>query len=349
MKKWIIAFICSSILTVSAQTWRNGDLDGQWTTDNNWSGGNKPTDTQTATFAANGTSNINLSSAQTINAMTFQGAAQAYTFTGSELIFAQTANATVLNNNSTAPNQQVFKNVVKVTGGYNTTFNGGAGGIVFDNTFDSTATAWMQMNGTVTFNGNVKSSALRINSGATATFNNTTSNEIASFVITGSGTASIVVVNTAAGVNFYDGLRFQHNNSATFTFNNANVIGDTTDIKTSGYTVNYNFNADETLGQIILDDGQINIALGDSVSSLIFSEGISGDGVIVISNFVAGVVNFNGITAGDLTKITAYAKGSTSPITLSLDGAGNLIPEPGTIGLLMISAGGLLLARRARR
>ena len=71
---------------------------------------------------------------------------------------------------------------------------------------------------------------------------------------------------------------------------------------------------------------------------------ISTDGNVIITGFSAGVIN--GFSATDLDKITAYAKGSSTPIVLSLDGSGMLIPEPATIGLLAISAGALMLMRR---
>ena len=78
-----------------------------------------------------------------------------------------------------------------------------------------------------------------------------------------------------------------------------------------------------------------------------------GTGAVVIENFAPGAVSFgtdaSGLTAGQLSQITAYDSGGGLVSGLSLDSSGSLIPEPSTIGLFALSGLGLFIRRSLRK
>ena len=345
MKAVICVLLIGTGLSLHAQNWKAGG-SGEWTNEASWTTGALPGTDSTVTFTGGGPALVNIGSPQTIQGMTFNNAAQAFTFSGQTLTVTGAATGTAINNN-VSPSVQTFNNAVTLNNAYAVmTINGGSAGLVFKNTFTSSNTNVLQVNGTVTFTSNVNITGTFRTSG-NITFANTTSNNINSFALNGD---AVVTVNTTAGVLFYGGTQFLHNqDGATLIFNTADVIGHNTRITigNSGRTnTTYVFNANQQLGDINITNNTLNIVLGDDLTSLIFNTNSAGnvihaEGLVIINNFKAGVIN--GFSADDLDRIIAYDKNGL--VTLSLDG-GMLVPEPATIGLLAISAGALMLMRR---
>ena len=339
--KLMVAGLLAPAFSFSAGIWTGAANDGLWNNPANWKGG-VPTARSDAFFDAASQADVNLNAGNVIlSKITFLPAATPLEFTGGSisLVGTGTKNAQIIQNQSGS--RMVFQKDVNVTASTQLTFAGGAGtgGTVFNGAFSSSAQ--ITFSGTVTFNGPVKFTAGALfRSGekekANLIFANTVNNEIDALVMASDST---LTVNTAAGVVFYAGQKIQHNSPATLIFNHANVLGDTTVINANGHQIAYTFNADETLGALVLtrvsgEPGAMILTLGDQVKNLCFAKSTDrlwAGGSLTIKNFREGVIGFgsdaNGLTAEQMKFIKTFDSSGTEIKGLALDKSGRLVKK----------------------
>lgn len=115
-------------------------------------------------------------------------------------------------------------------------------------------------------------------------------------------------------------------------------------------------NADQNdIGTLKFYDGIVTLDLDEAVAHVAFGDSSGqawGTGGVVISNFTAGVVSFGtdalGLTAPQLSAITAYDDEGSLVDDLTLASNGSLVPEPATIGLVGIAGVFIFVLRRLK-
>lgn len=368
VKVLVIMVAALPLVPVQAINWDNGGVGNAWSNPTNWVGDNVPdNNTETAAFVGAANVDIDVDQDFTIKDYTdgFGGAGFTHTLYG--------AGTLTIDVNNTG-NADGIKNSTGNAGGTlrfngNVAINNSGGGRTYvRNNNSSGNTTLFDTGSTLTLNSLLQTVT---SAGGNIQFNGALASSSANLVIgsdnvsfgvghDSSGFGRDVVFNAGAklaidgGTVLNSGRKIQVNGSGELELNGENAINDANLVVggANNLLIDANSNQDD-MGFLIIGSGTVTLDLAAGVSGLAFDDSSAktwGTGALVISNFTAGVVSFGtdagGLLAGQLGKIQAYDAGGSLVSGLSLDGAGSVIPEPATIGLIGLASAGFMLLRR---
>ncbi|MEM8494408.1 MAG: PEP-CTERM sorting domain-containing protein [Planctomycetota bacterium] len=347
--------------TAHAAVFNNSSGDGLWSNANNWANGD-------IADSVGETAQINPSAAQvdanfTIGRLQNSFGTQTQTISGAGVLTvdAGTANAV-----------DAIVNVRGATGGTITidtgvTVNNGGGGITRMRNSNSSANVLAMgpsstlnlataaevvqgAGGSVQFNGALAGTAALRFSHNNVSFGATSDSPNYAGELVFLNNAN-VTADTAGGNTFFGGQKFQVNGNASLTINNAGVLANTPNVALAGTpTFNLNVNGNQAFGNLILNNGAVNLTLGAGVTDVDFlpSGAFAWNGSLNIDNFAPGIVGFGfdgGLSAAQLDLITVDGAAPVNPLTLDSEGKLVFVPEPGSLALLA-GGWGLIAFRR---
>lgn len=371
MIKLVTGIAVTAMLAASAQAinWDGGGGDNLWSNPLNWAGDNTPNNnTETAVYIGSASIDINVDSDHTIQSYSdgFGGAGFTNTLYGAGTLTIDRnlanspgiLNATGGDGGTLRLNGKVTIN--NSTGGDTLVRNDNSAGgntTLFDTGSTLTLTTALRtaqgMGGSIAFNGTLASSAadLRIGSDNVSFGTGHNSSAFGRDIVFYSAGSKLAI---NGGTVLTSGRKIQVNANGELELNGENAINNANVVAggANNLLIDVNSNQDD-MGILRFDSGTVTLDLAAGVSGIAFdnsSAQVWGAGALVISNFTAGVVSFgsnaNGLLAAQLGKIRAYDSGGALVEDISLNGAGYVIPEPATIGLIGLASAGFIVLRR---
>lgn len=346
--------------STGTSTWKDSPDGAVWSDAANWTGG-LPLSTEQArfTYTQTTTSDVIVNSDQTFRETLVQ---KSHTFNGSGSLtmeYAPDANERIIENNygaaqpTTTYNVDVTMRSTAASGNLGAIYNVGTltfnGGLTLTNTASLGAASRVKMDasGTTTINGDFYHGAgIRLTGGTVVIGGNGTSSAESTTVMTLLGgelqlnragaldMAKIVLEGTEVSLGADNAL-----------LSGTDVYFDAGTLLAQGY--------DQDFGWLTVAADDTFIDMGSSDSVWTFEDSSSqtwGAGILAIDNAENAVIRFagTGLTGTQIGQITLNGTTLTTEDT-TLDG-GYLyvtpIPEPATIGLFLLSAVGLMAARR---
>jgi hypothetical protein len=369
MNKYIAGIVVMTMLAISAQAinWDNGAPDNKWSSAGNWAGDNIP-DSNTASAAFVGAANvaINVDQDFTIQSYTDGFGGEGFTNTlygAGTLTIDRNAN----NQGGIISATGNAGGVLRLNGKVAIDNSVGGATLVLNNNSSGNTTLF-DTGSTLTLNTVLQTAN---GAGGSIRFNGTLGFSSANLVIgsdnvsfgaghNSSGFGRDIVFNAGAklavdgGTALNSGRKIQVNGSGELELNGANAINGANLVVdgANNLLIDVNSNQDD-MGFLKFDTGTVTLDLAAGVAGIAFDDSSAqtwGAGALVISNFNSGVISFgtdaNGLTVDQLATITAYDSEGALVEGLVLDGAGYMIPEPATIGLISLASVGFIVLRR---
>lgn len=368
--QWIslaVITVALSVLQVQAINWDGGGGNNIWSVPENWAGDNTPdNNTESAAFQGGAHVAINVDQNFTIQSYIDGYGGEGYTNTlygAGTLTIDRNKNGWPAILNATGNGGGTLRlnggiNINNSAGGNTLVRNDNSAGntTLFDTNSKLTLSTVLQTSqgagGTIQFNGQLLSSSanLVVGSDNVSFGDGHDSSAFGRDIVLNSGAKMAVEGGTVLNSN----RKFQINGDGELELNAANAINDANIVVALGNNLLIDANSNQgDMGVLLFDSGTVTLDLAESVSAFAFDDSSAqswGAGALVISNFTAGVVSFGsdagGLTAGQLSQVSAYDSGGSLVGGLSLDGAGALIPEPATLGLISLVSVGFMAWRR---